>query len=100
MLDGRVPTLRNQIGNLVTHSVRRHRRQVREGLPSPLSTLVGLHFWHFPSPRDQPLTTSSLSTVSNSNLISFQVSIAILSSGDCCAASVRISRPSRSTGRP
>ena len=43
---------------------------------------------------------SSLSTVSNSNLISFQVSIATLSSGECFAALVRISFDSFSNSRP
>src|SRR4030065_26269 len=44
--------------------------------------------------------TSSLSTVSNSNLISFHVSMAIFSSGLDCAALVRMALPSFSMGMP
>src|SRR3989344_9095519 len=58
-----------------------------------------------PDPSTSPFVpylcfTSSLSTVSNSNLISFHVSMAIFSSGLDLAALVRMSLPSFSKARP
>src|SRR3970282_392280 len=68
VLDRRAPAVRQDVFDLLAHLWRSHRRQVGEGSE--------LH----------ALTVSSLSTVSNSNLISLQVSIAALSSGLALAA--------------
>jgi glutamine amidotransferase len=81
MLDSGVPSLANGVGNLPIHLIGRHRGEVRKGLVL-LRRLIGLNS-HVRFPSAYLLEMSSLSTVSNSHLISFQVSIAILSSGEC-----------------
>src|SRR5210317_770737 len=111
MLNRRSPTLSNQVLNLVVNFVLSELWQKAESLES-ISCLVITNFvavrhnlflfmylLTFKQSTNDYLT-SNLSTVSNSNLISFQVSIAIASSGLCLAASVRMSLPSRSSSRP
>ncbi len=97
VFDGRVPAGPDDVRDLLAEPLGRHRWQVGEGLPTALGGPIGFNVhvnlslrggegeapeaWNRATSPHQATAPSILSTVSNSNLISFQVSNATASSG-------------------